>query len=124
MIRKLIASGVQTDLIDLDLAELTDGEQLVLQRDGEVAAVVLSGVVDVVVDGASLGAAGGRSSVFEAPGDAIYAPPGRVQLTARGGEARVAIASAPLADQPPAQARIIRPENQRIGDVGDGNWGR
>jgi 5-deoxy-glucuronate isomerase len=124
LIRKLIASGVQTDLIDLDLAELADGEQLALQRDGEVAAVVLSGVVDVVVDGASLGVAGGRSSVFESPGDTIYAPPGRVQLTARGGEARVAIASAPLAELSPAQARIIRPDDQRIGEVGDGNWGR
>jgi 5-deoxy-glucuronate isomerase len=123
LIRKLIAAGVQTDLIDLDLAELVDGEELRLDRDGETAIVVLSGVVDVSVAGQDLGSAGGRTSVFEAPGDTIYAPPGHIQLTARG-DARLAIASVPLADAPPAQARIVRPDDQRIADIGGGNWAR
>jgi 5-deoxy-glucuronate isomerase len=90
LIRKLLEAGVQTDLIDLDVAELADG---------------------------------GGASVFEAPGDAVYAPPGRVSLTARGA-ARVAIASAPLGDEPATPPRIIRPADQDIVERGEGNWGR
>ncbi len=123
MIRKLIASGVQTELIDLDLAELADGEELRLDRDGETAVVVLAGEVDVRVGDQNLGRAGGRSSVFDAPGDTVYAPPGQIAFTARG-EAHLAVASAPLDGAAPAAARIIRPADQRIAEVGDGNWAR
>lgn len=122
MIRNLLASGTQTDLIDLDLVELDDGERVALDRDGETVAVVLSGVVDARVNDTELGPAGGRSSVFEGAGDTVYAPPGRIELTASGGPARVAIASAPLADEPAAAARIIRPAEQDVEDRGDGNW--
>ena len=89
MIRKLVQAGVQTDLIDLDIAELSDGETLTLERDAEIAAVVLTGVIEAAADGTPLGTAGGRVSVFEAPGDTVYAPPGRISLAARGA-ARVA----------------------------------
>jgi 5-deoxy-glucuronate isomerase len=123
LIRKLIQAGVQTDLIDLDLAELADGERLELDRDVETAGVVLSGVVDVRVDGAALGSAGGRTSVFEAPGDTVYAPPGQIELIAQG-PARVAIAGTPLDGQPAAAPRIIRPADQDIAERGEDNWAR
>ncbi|MDT4904260.1 MAG: 5-deoxy-glucuronate isomerase [Pseudonocardiales bacterium] len=121
MIRNLVEAGKQTDLIDLGVAELGAGERLDLEREGETAVVVLSGVVDVRFGDTDLGTAGGRASVFEAPGDTVYAPPGRLELTAQT-YARLAITSAPLADLPPAQARIVRPEDQRIAEVGAGNW--
>lgn len=123
MIRNLLEAGKQTDVIDLDVAELETGERLELDRTGETAVVVLSGVVDVRFGAGDLGRAGGRSSVFEGAGDTVYAPPGRLELTAHSA-ARLAITSAPLADQAPGQARIIRPADQRIADVGEGTWAR
>jgi 5-deoxy-glucuronate isomerase len=124
LIRNLIKAGAQTDLIGLDLVELDDGEHLDVQRDGEIAAVVLSGVVDAVTDGTQLGAAGGRGSVFDGAGDTVYAPPGTLTVTARGGAARVVVITAPLADQPAADARINRPADQDIAERGEGNWAR
>jgi 5-deoxy-glucuronate isomerase len=38
--------------------------------------------------------------------------------------ARVAIASAPLGDEPATPPRIIRPADQDIAERGEGNWGR
>jgi 5-deoxy-glucuronate isomerase len=123
LIRNLLEAGKQTDVIDFGVADLAPGERLELDRAGETAVVVLSGIVDVRFDGTDLGAAGGRASVFEAPGDTVYAPPGALEITAQT-SARLAVTSAPLADQPPAEARIIRPEDQRIAEVGEGNWAR
>lgn len=124
MIRNLLRAGAQTDLIDLDLVELSGGEQLSLDRDGETAAVVLSGVVSVMADGTDLGTAGGRTSVFESAGDTVYVPPGTLSLTAADGAARVVVASAPLDSEPAAAARIIRPADQDIAERGEGNWAR
>ena len=126
--KPLTNAGDETAHINLALADLAPGEALELGADGETAAVVLSGVVDASTsDGASLGRAGGRTSVFEAPGDTVYAPAGtglRLEATADG-PAQLAITSAaaePSADAPPA--RIIGPEDQRIAEVGEGNWSR
>ena len=82
--RPLTTAGDRTAHINLALAELGPGEALDLPADGETAAVVLEGVVEAIAgDGTSLGRAGGRQSVFEAPGDAVYAPAGTgVRLTA------------------------------------------
>jgi 5-deoxy-glucuronate isomerase len=128
-IRRLTAAGGNAAHITLSLADLDPGETLGVQAGNESAVVVLSGRVDAAVDGTPLGPAGGRHSVFEAPGDTVYAPPGAATtLTATGGPAQVAIAEAaapaaePALDAPPA--RVIRPEDQRITEVGRGNWSR
>lgn len=123
--RTLVTPGKETDLIRLDLADVADGEALEFTTEGETLTVVLGGVVDVEVDGDVLGSAGQRANVFEGPGDAVYSAPGSVvRLTAVGGGAGVAVASATLADLPAARARIIRPQDQRVAAVGDGNWAR
>ncbi len=125
--RPLTTAGDETAHINLGLADLSPGETIEIPAEGETAAVVLSGVVDAsTTDGASLGRAGGRASVFEAPGDTVYAPAGTgLRLVAAEQPAQVAIASAaadPSDDAPPA--RLIGPSEQRIAEVGEGNWSR
>lgn len=120
----VISPGKDTDLIQLDLAELGAGESLEKTPDDEVLVVVLSGVVDVEVDGKSLGSAGGRANVFEAPGDAIYVPPRSALRLSASSAAELAIASAPIDDNPPGKARVIRPSDQEIAERGEGNWSR
>jgi len=120
-IRQLTTAGGNAAHITLSLADLAAGETLQVGAENESAAVVLTGRVDAAVDGAPLGVAGGRSSVFEAPGDTVYAPPGAATtLTATGdGAVQVAIAEAaaePTPDAPPA--RVIRRSDQRIAEVG------
>lgn len=119
--KNLLTPGKQTELIGLDLADLADGETVDLTRDAEVAAVVLSGVVDVE----GLGTAGGRAGVFDGPGHTVYAPPGTpLRVQARGGPAQIAVCSAPLGDGRPGRARIIGPDDQEIAERGEGNWSR
>jgi 5-deoxy-glucuronate isomerase len=125
--RTPVTVGDQTAQINLDLADLAAGEELELPADGETAVVVLTGRVDAAADGASLGTAGGRASVFEGPGDTVYAPPGTgLRLRALdGGPVQLAIASAaakPDAGAPPA--RVITAADQRIAEVGEGSWSR
>ncbi|HEX3979023.1 MAG TPA: 5-deoxy-glucuronate isomerase [Solirubrobacteraceae bacterium] len=125
--RQLTTAGDETAHINLALADLSPGEELELAADGETAAVILSGVVDAsTADGVALGRAGGRASVFEGPGDTVYAPAGTgLHLKALDGAAQVAVASAaaePSDDAPPA--RVIGPSQQRIAEVGEGNWSR
>jgi 5-deoxy-glucuronate isomerase len=120
-LKTLLTPGKDTELIGLDLADLAEGETLELTREEEVAAVVLSGVVDV--DG--LGTAGGRSGVFDGPGHTVYAPPGHtLTFRATGGPAQIVIATAPLGDGTPGEARIIGPDDQDIAERGEGNWSR
>jgi 5-deoxy-glucuronate isomerase len=120
-LRTLLTPGNDTELIGLDLADLADGEAADATRDAEVAAVVLSGVVEI--DG--LGRAGGRGGVFDGPGHTVYAPPGTpLRLRAVGGPAQVAVASAPLGGGTPGKARIIGPADQQIDERGEGNWAR
>jgi 5-deoxy-glucuronate isomerase len=123
--RTLLAPGQNTELIGLDLADLTDGEALDLTRDVELAAVVLSGVVDVTADGQSLGRAGGRGNVFEGAGHTIYAPPSAaLRLRAVDGPAQLAIATAPIEGGEAGPARVIGPDDQDVAHRGDGNWSR
>jgi 5-deoxy-glucuronate isomerase len=126
-IRQLTTAGRSTADITLSLADLGAGETLEVGPEHESAAVVLAGRVDAAVDGEPLGVAGGRSSVFDAPGDTVYAPPGTsTTLTANGGAAVqmaiVEVTAEPTEDAPPA--RVIRPSDQRIAEVGLGNWSR
>lgn len=124
MTRTLVAPGSDADLIGLELADLGAGESLERRCEQETVVVVLSGVVEASADGTSLGRAGGRTSVFDGPGHAVYAPPGtQLRLTAQG-EAELVIATAPLDGGTPAQARVITPEDERIADVGRDNWSR
>ncbi len=125
--RDLVTAGDETAHINLALADLSPREELELPAGGETAAVILSGVVDAfTADGTSLGRAGERASVFDAPGDTVYAPAGTgLRLQALDGPVQAAVASAaaePSAEAPPA--RVIRPEEQRIAEVGKGNWAR
>jgi 5-deoxy-glucuronate isomerase len=131
-VRTLITPGKDTDLIKLETADLEPGQLLQFVAAGEALVVILSGALDVEVDGVQLGRAGGRASVFDGGGDAVYVPPGAaVKLTAaphlNGPDAvgaAIAVASAPLADEPAAVARIITPADHRVAQVGDGNWAR
>jgi 5-deoxy-glucuronate isomerase len=123
-VQNVISPGNGVDLITLDVAEIEEGDALLLSREGETLVVLFSGVVDVDVDGQRLGSAGGRGSVFEGPGDAIYAPPDVTIRLRASTRARIAIASAPLADLPPGKARIITPSEQDIAERGEGNWAR
>jgi 5-deoxy-glucuronate isomerase len=123
--RTLTTAGKDTGHINLALADLADGEIIALSDEGETAAVVLSGFVEALADGTSLGRAGGRDSVFEAPGDTIYAPGGTdLQLRALTGPVQLAIASAEAPAENSFSPRIITPEDQRISEVGEGNWAR
>jgi 5-deoxy-glucuronate isomerase len=126
VIQSVVSVGKDTDLINLDVAELSDGESADLVKDGEeMLVMVLTGTVDVRVGDESLGRAGGRASVFDGPGHAVYVPPdARAVLTAVDGPAELAISSAPLAAEPAPPARVIKPEDQRIADVGADNWAR
>jgi 5-deoxy-glucuronate isomerase len=120
-LKSLLTPGKETELIGLELADLEDDETLELTRDAEIAAVILSGVVDV--DG--LGTAGGRSGVFDGPGPTVYAPPNTpLRFRATGGPAQIVVASAPLGDGRPGEARIIGPADQQVDERGDGNWAR
>jgi 5-deoxy-glucuronate isomerase len=111
MTRIVVAPEREGDLIGLALADLETGQSFESPGDLETVVVVLSGVIDVEADGKSLGSAGGRSSVFEGPGHAIYAPPGiALRLTATT-SAQLAIATAPAGQGAPSKARIIGPED-------------
>jgi 5-deoxy-glucuronate isomerase len=107
LIRTVVAAGTDTELIGLQLVELDGGNVLERTCEAETVVVVLRGVVDAQINGASLGRAGGRGSVFESAGYAIYAPPGtQLRVTTQAG-AELAIADAPLLDGRPASARVI-----------------
>jgi 5-deoxy-glucuronate isomerase len=124
MTRTVVAPERVGDLIGLALADLKPGQLFESTGDLETVVVVLGGVVDVEANGESLGSAGGRSSVFEGPGHAIYAPPGTVLRLKATTSAALAIATAPAGEGAPSGARIIGPADQRLADVGKGNWSR
>ena len=125
LVTPLVTAGNETDLIGLAVADVDASQSLELNLPDEALVVVLYGVLEIEVDGERLGQAGGRANVFEAQADAVYLPPGAsARLTAMGSGAGVAIATAPLADAPAAPARIIKPADQRVNEVGEGNWAR
>jgi 5-deoxy-glucuronate isomerase len=124
MTRTVVAPGKDADLIRLDLSDLAAREVYETRCDAETVVVVLGGIVDATLDGAALGRAGSRRSVFEGPGHAVYAPPGSHLRLAAVGPAELAIASVPLGGGTAAAARIITPADQRIAEVGRDNWRR
>lgn len=126
MTETLVQVGPDTDLIRLDVIRLEPGQSRSVERAGESVAVVLAGNCEVSVGGESLGSAGRRGSVFDGPGDAVYAPGGAdVNLDAGPSVVEVAIASVPPSDADPSvPAKLIRPGDQQIKQVGQGNWSR
>jgi 5-deoxy-glucuronate isomerase len=62
--------------------------------------------------------------VFEAPGDAVYAPPGAILRLTASSAAELAVASAPVDDLPPGKARVITPADQELAERGEANWSR
>lgn len=124
--RPLVTAGKDTDLVGLELVTVASGESCELPaRDEETCVIVLSGVVDVSVDGATLGRAGGRTSVFRGGGHAIYLPPARqATLTAADGDAELAVATAPTDPARAGAARLIGPDEQEVAARGDANWSR
>jgi 5-deoxy-glucuronate isomerase len=126
--RTLTTAGDDTAHINLALADLSPGEAIELTDDVEVAAVVMSGVVDAhTTEGLSLGRAGGRADVFEAPGETVYAPSGTGLRIEAIHDAPVQLAIASVAAEPSkdaAPARVIGLSDQRINEVGKGNWSR
>jgi 5-deoxy-glucuronate isomerase len=125
LVRTLVSPGRQTELIGLDIAEIPAGGSLDVQRDGELVAVVFSGVVEVAVNGEHLGRAGGRQSVFDGPGYAAYAPPSAtVSFTAAEGPVELALATAPLGRAGIGRPRLVGPREQQVADRGKGNFAR
>jgi len=130
-VQRLVGRGDESEWIDLWATQLEAGESLRLApgdplrgEDQEVVAVVFNGRVKASVNGRDLGTAGGRADVFEGPGHAVYAPPGaEVELEAET-PASLAIAAAPADASESGEARIIGPDDQRIDEVGKGNWSR
>jgi 5-deoxy-glucuronate isomerase len=125
VIEALVATGKDTEVIELGYGPLEPGEELALDGRDEAVAVVLSGTIEAWAGDESLGRAGGRSDPFSEPGHAVYAPPGApLRLVGGDGGAVVAVTSAAPGDDPPGEARIIGPDDQRIATVGEGTWQR
>jgi len=120
----LAARGRDTGLIDLRLLQLSAGDRELLLDGAEMCALVLSGAVDVTIDGADLGTAARAGDVFERAGDAAYVPPDQpLELVAQR-DTVVAVAAAPLADRPAGVARLIASTEQGVRNAGTGNWSR
>ena len=124
MTRTIVTPEQAGDLISLAVSDLNAGGTFESTGELETVVVVLCGVADVEAAGERLGTAGGRSSVFEGPGYAIYAPPGAPLRLTAAGPAQLAIATAPAGSGSPSKARIIGPGDQRLAEVGKGNWTR
>ncbi|HEX4864864.1 MAG TPA: 5-deoxy-glucuronate isomerase, partial [Acidimicrobiales bacterium] len=124
----LIRAGERTTYISLDVIAAEPGESIELGPGTERVAVILSGRAQVMVDGQDSGVIGGRGSVFEGPGDALYVPPtsSAALVPTRDGatDLSVAVAAAPAGPQPPGVARVIPAATQRETVVGSGSWGR
>jgi 5-deoxy-glucuronate isomerase len=85
--------------VGFEVRRLAAGQQVTLTAAGkETCVVVLTGTADVQVGDLSFLGLGGRKSVFEdAPPGAVYAPAGsRIGIRA-GGEAEIALCTAPAA---------------------------
>ncbi|MGO7864013.1 5-deoxy-glucuronate isomerase [Rhizobium ruizarguesonis] len=87
-------SSTTLDLIYFDLVTLASNEQDIRRlRAHESLYVVLSGQVDIEVDGIMFEAVGRRADIWGGDADSVYAPVGaNVRISARGAAAEVAIA--------------------------------
>lgn len=125
IVRTVVAQGTQSELIGLDIAVIPPDGRLDVRRDGELVAVVFSGVAEVTVDGESLGRAGARQSVFDSPGHALYAPPSAaVTFRAQDQPVELALCTAPLGSAGVGTPRLVGPLEQQIADRGRGSFAR
>lgn len=125
VIEQRVRRGKDSDLIELGYGALEPGEAARGPAEDETLAVIMSGAVAAMIDGRPLGLAGARADPFEAPGHAVYAPPGEaLELTAQDGGAVVAIATAPAGPDAPGPGRIIEPGDQEIAERGRDNFSR
>lgn len=125
MLETLLTRGKDTDTVGLELASIPAGETLELRRGEEMLVAGLGGTADVAVDGDQLGRAGGRDSIFEGPGHAVYVPPhAPVSLSTSQAPATFVVTTAPLAGSPAAEARVVAPDAQTIAHRGQDNWAR
>ena len=124
MVSTLAARGRETGLVALRLVQLSAGERETLRDDAEMCAVVLSGAVDVAIDGMKFGTAMRAGDVFGGAADAAYVPPNRALELVSRRDALVAVAAAPLADRPAGRARLIGSTEQSVRTAGIGNWSR
>jgi 5-deoxy-glucuronate isomerase len=87
----------------------------------ELCLVVLTGTVDVTVDGLTHAGLGHRTSVFEPVSPAaVYVPPGHPVEIRATSDAEVALCSAPGDDQP-RRVRVIAPGSMRRSVRGHGS---
>jgi 5-deoxy-glucuronate isomerase len=125
VIRELATPSEQTEYIRLDLVTLAEEEAWAVASSLETVVVVLSGRVDVKVDDQPLGTAGGRRDVFEGPGHAVYTPPNTsIRIVPVGAPTELAVVSAAPGSDPVGPPRLIAPSDQRLAEVGAGNWAR
>jgi 5-deoxy-glucuronate isomerase len=121
----LVRAGVQARHISLELIEAAPGATIELTAGQERLAVVMSGRAEVGIDGSAARPAGGRADVFEGPGDAVYLPPEATATLITGdGWLTLALAAADAGSGPPGPARVIRPADQRVAQVGRQSWER
>ncbi|MES2979516.1 MAG: 5-deoxy-glucuronate isomerase [Pseudomonadota bacterium] len=100
---------------------LANGEtESVATGDRELCLVVLTGTVDITVDGQTHAGLGSRTTVFDdAAPAAVYVPAGKsVQVRAQGA-AEVALCTAP-AGLSPRQVKVIEPSSMRRSTRGQG----
>lgn len=123
----LIRAGDQTKYIWLDLTTAEPGDTIAIGTGAERLVVILSGRANLTLDGQDRGIVGGRSNVFEGPGDAVYLPPASSAVLVADqepGGLSVAIVAAALGAREPGVARVIPAGGQRIAVVGKESWGR
>jgi 5-deoxy-glucuronate isomerase len=105
-------------LLDFELVVLNPGdEHAVSTGQHELGLVVLTGTVDISVDGQRFAQVGGRATVFAGPPSAVYAPCGAAVTVKAGSKAEVALCSAPSKLQ--TAAYQVKPE-----EVTHGKWGQ
>lgn len=112
------ASSSTLELIYFDLLTLSaEGQETRQLPNHESLYVVLSGQVDIEVDGTRFDAVGGRADIWNGNADSVYAPVGaEVRVTARGAAAEIAIAGG-LCSERHAPFRV-RPDEVDAVEVG------
>jgi 5-deoxy-glucuronate isomerase len=105
-------------LLDFSVVSLNPGENHAFETgEREVALVVLTGTVDMRVNGLPFEKVGGRATVFSGPPAMVYAPCGSAVTVIAYDNAELALCSCP------SQTKIA-PYRLDAGDVVSGKWGR
>jgi 5-deoxy-glucuronate isomerase len=88
---------------------LSDGQKLSFRKDDqELCLVVISGSIDVTVDGKAMGHIGGRANPFEALPWSVYMPPRQILSIKAMGDVEIGLCLAPAKGLHPA--RVIAPD--------------